>query len=273
MKKAAESAPGADPRLVRDAREKAKAMIGVGGGSRPFLDYCLMNIEKAGYREVVIVVGGTDASIRDHYEARAGADRFPGLSIGYVVQNIPAGRAKPLGTADALLTALRARPRWSGGTFTVCNSDNIYSVRALSALRTDGHENAMIDYDRDALGFPPERVSQFAVIRRDDRGFLADLVEKPAPAEIAALSGDGGRVGVSMNIFRLSYDVVLPYLESVPLHPSRDEKELPVAVRMLAVDRPRSVFTIPLSEQVPDLTRISDVSDVAAYLESVSGGP
>ncbi|HLF13940.1 MAG TPA: nucleotidyltransferase, partial [Bacteroidota bacterium] len=75
-----------------------------------------------------------------------------------------------------------------------------------------------------------------------------------------------GRIGVSMNIFRFSCDDILPYLESVPLHPARNEKELPVAVRMMASERPGSVYSIPLSECVPDLTQIADIPEVRNYL-------
>lgn len=267
MKKTAESLHRGDPRLLRDAREKSKAMIGVGAGSRPFLDYLLRNVEDAGYRDVVIVTGEGDSSIRGYYRERGAAAGYPGLAISYSVQTVPAGRTKPLGTADALLTALRSKPGWSGGKFTVCNSDNIYSKRALELLLADDHQNALIDYRRDVLRFPPERTGQFAVIRKDADGYLMDLKEKPSPEDIAGAADGDGRVGVSMNIFRLSYDMVLPFLESVPLHPDRDEKELPVAVHLMAAVHPRAVYTIPLSEHVPDLTQLSDVADVRSFLE------
>ncbi|MEK9137843.1 MAG: hypothetical protein AAB393_12030 [Bacteroidota bacterium] len=95
---------------------------------------------------------------------------------------------------------------------------------------------------------------------------MEDIVEKPSPEEIGNVAEATGRIGVSMNIFRFSYDRILPYLESVPLHPVRQEKELPVAVKMMAAEHPRSVFTIPLSEHVIDLTSQSDIPAVKAYL-------
>lgn len=260
---------GVDAGLLRDAREKAKAMIRVGPGGRPFLDFCLSNFAAAGYREIVIVTGERDASITDYYEKEGHAPEWESLSLSYVVQRIPPGREKPLGTADALLGVLAARPGWRGRKFTVCNSDNLYSVRALKLLLADGHRNALIDYDRDALGFPPERTSQFAVISLDGSGFVKDIIEKPAPAEIAAATTADGRVPVSMNIFRLSYDDILPRLESVPLHHLRNEMELPVAVRMLASGVPGSVYAIPLTERVPDLTQVADIPQVLNYLKTI----
>ncbi len=238
----------------------------VGEGQRPFLDYLLFNVEKSGYRDVVIVVGERDNSIRRYYEEE-GADRqFPRLRIVYVPQEVPPGQEKPLGTADALLQALRAAPLWKGNGLTVCNSDNLYSEKALRTLLEDAHDNAMIDYDRAALGVDDERISGWAVVVRDERGFLRDIVEKPSRDEIIRAKDKSGRVGVSMNIWRFSYDAILPFLEEVPVHPIRGEKELPAAVRMMVSARPQCLFAIPFSEQVIDLTSQGDVIPVMEYL-------
>ena len=267
MKKALSTAAGLDPSLLKDAQQKSKSMIGVGRDARPFLDYLLANIVRAGYRNLVIVVGERDHSIREYYERGENARRFPGLAISYAVQSIPAGREKPLGTADALLQALKSMPSWKGQRLTVVNSDNLYSVKALTLLRSDTHDNAMIDYDRSALQFEPERIEKFAVIQKDEEGFLVDVIEKPSPEEIARASDARGRVGVSMNCFRFSYDRVYPFVESVPLNPVRQEKELPAAVMMMVGLHPRSMFTIPLSEHVPDLTSPADILRVRTDLE------
>ncbi len=272
MRETAGSVEGVSPELLLDAREKAKAMIRVGPGGRPFLDLCLDNIAAAGYGEVVVVTGEGDESITGHYVREGRAKDFPSLGLSFVVQRVPAGRTKPLGTADALLGVLRQRPRWRGRKFTVCNSDNLYSVGVLKSLLADRHSNALVKYDRDALGHPPGRTTQFAVVTTDPAGFVLDIVEKPSPGDIASAADAAGRVGVSMNIFRLSCDDILPYLESVPLHAARMEKELPVAVRSMARERPGSVYAIAASERVPDLTQVRDIPDVLDYVSGPHRG-
>jgi glucose-1-phosphate adenylyltransferase len=267
MKKALADAAHLDPALLEDAKRKSKSMIGVGQGSRPFLDYLLENISRAGYRNVLIVVGERDSSIRDHYEQEENAGRLSGLTISYAVQNIPAGREKPLGTADALLQALDAMPSWKGRRLTVCNSDNLYSVKALTLVGADRHENAMIDYDRSALRFGPERIEKFAVIQKDPHGYLVDIIEKPTAEQIDRASDSEGRIGVSMNLFRFSYDMIHPFVVEVPMNEARQEKELPAAVVMMIRRHPRSMFTIPLSEHVPDLTSPSDILRVKTDLQ------
>ncbi|MDZ7362328.1 MAG: sugar phosphate nucleotidyltransferase [candidate division KSB1 bacterium] len=267
MKKSAANSAVLDPHLRRDAEQKPKSMIGVGDNSRPFLDYLLHNIAQAGYHQVVIVIGEKDHSIREYYHDGKHAALFSSLNIQYAVQPIPAGRQKPLGTADALWHALKATPGWRGESFTVCNSDNLYSREALRLLREDTHDNALIDYDRAGLQFAPERILAFAAIKKDADGFLQDILEKPSPEEMAEAADANGRIGVSMNIFRLSYDQIFPCLETVPLHPLRQEKELPAAVKMLVDQNPRAVFAIPRSEHVPDLTLQSDILPVKEYLQ------
>jgi glucose-1-phosphate adenylyltransferase len=257
-----------DERLSKEVLTKAKAMLPVGRNGRPFLDYLLYNIAQAGYRNVVIVVGEKDRSIKHYYVDEGAALRFDSLAFSFVRQPIPAGRSKPLGTADALLRALRSVPHWSGQRFTVCNSDNLYSSTALRLLLEDDHPNAMIDYDRGALQYPEHRISKFSVIMKDHDGFLTDIIEKPEAIDLERARDAHGRIGVSMNLWRFSYDQILPYLEAIPLHPVREEKELPLAVRMMVAQHPKAVFTIPIAEHVIDLTSPGDIHTVHEYLVS-----
>jgi len=252
-------------KLVAEADQKPKAMIGVGKNGRPFMDYLLWNAARAGYREVVLVINERDEFTKPYYRNKD----IWGLDLSFARQGIPPGREKPLGTADAVLQGMRAKLYWSGGKFTVCNSDNLYSVNVMKKLMEDPHLCAMADYDRDALGVEAERVKAFAVIWKDEENYLTDIVEKPGSEAIERARDLKGRVGVSMNIFRLDYDAMLPVLEACPLHPERQEKELPTALKMLMKENPRAVFTIPVAEPVPDLTSKGDLLKVKTFLEAL----
>lgn len=267
MKRSAEMDGTSD--AAKEALSKPKMMLSVGDSCRPFLDYLLFNARDAGYRDTLFIINDRDDTVRNHYTDNADDERFSGLVFSFANQIIPEGRSKPLGTADAVLAGLQARPDWVGQKFTVCNSDNLYSVQALSVLKRDVHLSALIDYDRDALGVEPERVNAFAVIWKDGEGFLTDIVEKPDAAQVLKATDKNGRVAVSMNIFRLDYDAILPLLRATPLHPERQEKELTETVRMLVRQKQDSMFTIPLSEPVPDLTSLEDVSDVGDFITSL----
>lgn len=267
MKRPAEADIKVDQSLVNDANLKAKSMIGVGNGGRPFLDYLLYNAKKAGYGDILIVIGEKDDSIRDYYGKEDRDNDFYGMRISYAVQRIPPGKEKPIGTADALYQGLNSRGDWRGTRFTVCNSDNLYSVNALKMMTRYEYKNAMIDYDREALRFERSRIERFAVTAKDDDGFLIDIIEKPSASRIESMKGKNGFIGVSMNIFEFQYDMIHPFLEKVPFDPVRNEKELPTAVKMMVDAHPKSMFAYPLSEHVPDLTSKSDILPVKEYLE------
>lgn len=267
MKKQVVETEKLDSKLVADADSKSKAMIGVGSNYRPFMDYLLFNARATGYNNVVIIIGQNDNSIKDYYALGNGKEYFKDMSFTFAVQPIPEGREKPLGTADALFHGLSAVKNWKEKKFTVVNSDNLYSQRALKMMLETDYPNAMIDYNRDGFDFEKSRIEGFAVTKKDADNFLLNIMEKPDQETIESAKGKDGFIGVSMNIFRLSYDMIFPFLEKCPLHPVRKEKELPTAIKMMIDEYPKSLITYPLSEHVPDLTSKNDLEKVKQYLE------
>ena len=93
------------------------------------------------------------------------------------------------------------------------------------------------------------------------------IIEKPTIEEIESAKDKNGAIGVSMNIFKFNYDMIFPFLENVPLHPVRKEKELPAAIKMMIDRFPKSLYAYPVSEEVPDLTSKGDISKVKIFLE------
>ena len=268
MKKPISSEIQLDENLIYDAEQKSKSMIRVGEGEKPFLNYLLINAEKAGYNEIVIVVNEKDNSIVNYYSLKQNLCDFEELEISFAIQPIPEGRVKPMGTADALYHALLVKPQWNGKKFTMCNSDNLYSVTALKLILESPYPNSMIDYDRDGLGFVKERIEKFAITKKDTENFLIDIIEKPSAEEIEDIKTKDGYVGVSMNIFRFDYDMILPLLEITPIDQIRNEKEIPTAVRMMIDKYPNSLFTYRLSEPVPDLSSKIDILNVKEFLQN-----
>jgi glucose-1-phosphate adenylyltransferase len=241
-------------------------MINLGEGGRPFLDYGLYNLHQAGVRDIVIVAGERDTSLRSYYGANDRDNEFHGLRISYAIQRIPEEREKPMGTADALLQALVSRPDWSDGDFIVCNSDNLYSIRAFLLLLECDAPNALLDYDRSGLEFDAARIAQFGITRKDNHGFLLEIVEKPSIDELERLRGSDGNLRVSMNIFRLNYSMIFEALKNCPMNPVRQEKELVAAVTTMVRLHPKSLKAIPLKEHVPDLTFKEDIATTSEFL-------
>ena len=261
------SNPDMNKEEVVQANERSKGLIGVGPDNRPLLDYLLYNAKKAGYKNVYIIIGEQGGMFKEFYGEKQKKNNFNGLNISFAIQYIPKEREKPFGTADALLQAVEQYPELKSDSYTVCNSDNLYSVEVLSKLRETKSPNAFISYDRDALDFSSERISRFALTKLGENNRLLDIIEKPSSTIVDNYRDTQGKLRVSMNIFKLSGRMVYKYLRNCPIHPERNEKELPSMLLNLLKDYPNSVIGIPFSEHVPDLTEKKDIAVVKEFLK------
>ena len=252
---------------IAQANERSKGLIGVGPNGRPLLDYLLLNAKRAGYKNIYIIIGEQGDLFKDFYGSKAQNNIFNGLNISFAVQYIPEDRIKPFGTADALFQAVEQYPELNAQYYSVCNSDNLYSADALRALRETSSPNAFISYDRDAMLFPTDRISRFAVAKLDQQNCLLDIIEKPEPAVVNSFKDTTGKIRVSMNAFKFEGKTFYKYLKNCPVHPERDEKELPTVLLNLVKDFPGVAIGIPFSEHVPDLTAKEDIVEVKAYLQ------
>jgi glucose-1-phosphate adenylyltransferase len=245
----------------------SKALIGMDKDGRPILDYLLFNAEKAGFKNVYLVVGEHAERFKKCYGNKPKNNTFNGLNISYATQYIPKNRIKPFGTADALFQALEQYPHLKNETFTVCNSDNLYSVEAFQILKNSADRNAFIAYDRDGLNFTMERISRFALVLLDSENFLQNIIEKPSKDKIDSYKDSFGKFRVSMNIFKLSGNMIYPFLKDCPIHPERNEKELPSAILNMCHSFPEAMKGYLLNEHVPDLTSKEDIDVLKTYIE------
>ncbi|MFH6992518.1 sugar phosphate nucleotidyltransferase [Flavobacterium sp. FlaQc-48] len=266
MKKEAVTA-NLSPEEITQANERSKGLIGVGSSGRPLLDYLLLNAQKAGYKNIYIIIGEQGGLFKEFYGNQNTNNNFHGLNISFAIQYIPDGRVKPFGTADALFQAVEQFPELNSQQYSVCNSDNLYSAAALLALRATNSPNAFIAYDRDALEFPSERISRFAIAKLDQNNQLLDILEKPSPEVLADYKDVEGKIRVSMNAFKFNGSTLYTHLKNCPVHPEREEKELPTVLLNSVKEHPNTTLGIPFSEHVPDLTAKEDIADVKRYLQ------
>jgi glucose-1-phosphate adenylyltransferase len=253
-----------DNKLINEANNLPKCMIGLGKGGRPFLDYLLYNAAKGGIKEVILLLNPADDFTQNYYEKLITNQAIFGLKIGFARQEIPADRIKPMGTADAILQALAQHSDWQKGRFIVCNSDNIYPVAVFEQLLATKN-NAMIAFD--AAAYSIERVRNCAIVETDEQGFLRDLIEKPTDEEWQLIQATMLRIGISWNIFALNAAFAIPFFEQTPLHPVRNEKELPVSIRMMVKAFPKAVEVIRMPDLIPDLTAKGDIKEVQRFIE------
>lgn len=249
---------------ITQANTRSKSLILV--NDRPMMDYILYNAKHAGITEVVLVIGPKADLFKTYYGTKVSGNDFHGLSLSYAIQHIPEDCEKPLGTADAVLQALEQYRQLQKSTFLVCNSDNLYSAKAMFALREIADDNALISYDRGKLNYPMERIGRFALLKTNSEGYITGIVEKPEADHMAAYKDTEGHFRVSMNIFKFNGAHFFKHLQSCEIHPVRLEKELPTAIRALIDEDPKAMKAIPFGEHVPDLTGKNDINAMNVYL-------
>lgn len=252
---------------VKNANTTSKALLTFGKNNRPILDFLLLNAEKAGYTNVFIIISEDGGAFKDYYGQETRNNKFNSLRISYATQYIPKDRIKPLGTADAVLQAMEQYPNLQNQTFTVCNSDNLYSVKALKALAEASAANAFISYDREGLQYPIEKIERFALVLLDANSHIIDLIEKPTNDRVADYSDALGKLRVSMNVFKFTGEQIFPFLKKCSIHPLRNEKELPTAISAMCGSGSYYMKGIPFCEHVPDLTTKEDIVIMKSYLE------
>lgn len=252
---------------LHQANTRSKGLIEIGTDSKPLIYYLLFNAQQAGYKTIYLITGKDSSLFRRIIK---GFSDLNHLQIKYITQHIPSTRAKPWGTADAVFQALEQFPNLKKEYFSVCNSDNLYSVKAFQNIKEIEGGGALIAYDMDFLKFTKKKISGFALLVFDLNFNLQEIIEKPNPDDFKNYSDSKGRLYVSMNLFTFSGDQFYSFLKECPVHPTRNEKELPSAILNMVHASPGSVIGIPMQEHVPDLTNKEDILHFENHLKDLN---
>jgi len=200
-----------------------KQIAPIGPGGSALIDYAAHDAVTAGFGRLVLIVRGEIAdAVESHVKGHWPGDLRP----EYVRQDlepsavaaIAAGRAKPLGTAHALVAAAE----FLDGPFAVANADDLYGASAFKLLAdhlAGGGGHALVAY-RLANTLLGDRPVNRALCQVDPAGHLTGIVEgavqvgdpeltwRPigAPEEEAiVMKGDEP---VSMNLFGFTPAIV-----------------------------------------------------------------
>ena len=212
-------------------------------GEKTLLDFIFESLNEAGFTEICLVIGEEHQNIRDFCACKP-------YKISFAIQ------AKPLGTADAVLSA----ENFVGDDlFLAVNSDNLYPVYALQKL-SYLNQAGLIAFPRKELiaksNISAEKIAKFAVIELDENDYLQKIIEKPVEVFDDAL--------ISMNAWTFS-PKIFTACRNIKLS-IRGEFELADAV-MFAIENLGEKFKVVKSnEGVWDLSNRADIQTVAEKL-------
>jgi D-glycero-alpha-D-manno-heptose 1-phosphate guanylyltransferase len=105
-------AGGLGTRLKEQVNDRPKAMASVNG--KPFIEYLLNYISKAGFQKVILSTGYLSKSIEDYFK-----DRYRTIDIEYAIEK------EPLGTGGAIRLAAK---KVTTPYFIVMNGDTMFRI-------------------------------------------------------------------------------------------------------------------------------------------------
>ena len=251
------------------AKSSHKTLIPLGNDKRPLLYFILKNALSAGVSEVFLITSPENSAFKSFIESEVFKNSFLDMKVNFAIQEKPKDREKPLGTSDALMQAMDQHDVLKSNSFVIINGDNLYSVKSLNSLfDLDQKQHALISYDRDALNFPHERLTKFALINVNENNKLINIIEKPPIEEVDNFRDKLNKIRVSMNIFKFFGPTIYPFIKNCPLHPERKEKEIPEAVRNYIKEFPNSFDALPFFEHIPDLTSAKDILTIIKSIKN-----
>jgi len=169
-KKVVIAAAGEGTRMLHLTKHKCKPLIRV--EKRPFLAYLLDNLFRAGYRELILVVGYKEELIKkflSRYKPPLKSLKKSQYKIIMVSQyDILGPKQKKYGTACPLECVKDVVKK---NHFVYLCGDNLYSVRDLKAINIGGRYSYV-------GGIYQKNPEKYGVLITD-KGFLKKIVEKP----------------------------------------------------------------------------------------------
>jgi len=243
--------------LINQSNERVKGFIQAGEGNEPIIFYIIKNCISTGVKNFYIILSENSDEFQKYLRK---LEIKLSIQIKFGFQNFY-GKSKPMGTADAIFQLMNQYKELRNKRFLVCNSDNLYSSRAIKLLLAENNYNSMIAYDFDCLKFSLERLESLSILKIKGK-FLDRIIEKPDIKIIKNYS----KKFISMNIFSLKGKLVYQYLKDCPITIKRGEKEIATALQNMIKEKKKSMIVFHLCEHVPDLTYKEDIDKISKFL-------
>lgn len=234
IKKVVIAAAGKGTRMLHLTKYKSKHLIKV--LKRPFLSYLLDNLLKAGYKELILVVGYKSEKVKEFLKKYK-------YKVTLVNQFEILGKER-YGT---LCPVECVKDIIGNENFLAVYGDNLYSVKDLKAFNIDDNYN----YVAGLLRKHPEKYG----VLISDNGFLKEIIEKPSKGKY-----DGKLVNIGLYKFTPDVFKKIPKVKKSP----RGEYELTDAMTLLAEDK--KVKIKKLEDYWLDFGNPADIMKVSKFL-------
>ncbi len=244
---------------VSQSNTRAKGFIEIGKKNETLIYHIIKNSVASKISDFIIILS-QDSTESQSYLRKI--EKELSIKIDFAFQDYY-GNEKPMGTADAIYQAMNQFPELKTSRFLVCNSDNLYSTKAIEMLKSESICNSMIAYNSDCLNFNDEKISSFSILEIKNN-FLSKIIEKP---DIDLIKTIDNKKFVSMNIFSFFGNQIYEYLRDCEINEYRGEKEIASAIQNMVNDKKESIKIFKICEHVPDLTLKDDIQLIKSFLK------
>jgi len=237
IKKVVIAAAGRGSRMLGLSKNKPKHLIEVCG--RPFLFYLLNNLLKAGYEDLILVVGYKNEKIKEFLETFKDKDKVTLINQFDVLGKEEYGTACVLKCLKGVI---------SNESFLTVYGDNLYSIEDLKSFSNINHDYSYV------AGFYHDHPEKYGVLK-EENSFLEKIIEKPKQ-----------NVGNLINVGLYSFTPeIFRKVEEIQKS-ERGEYELTDAINLLAKDK--KVKIKKLQDNWLDFGNPSDIVSVSNFLKS-----
>jgi len=230
------AAAGQGTRMLHLTKKKSKHLIKV--CEKPFLTYVLDNLLKAGYEDIILVVGHASDLMKQFlkeygYKAKV-INQFEVLGP----------KEKIYGTACPLICVKNIL---KNEQFLFICGDNLYSIEDLKEMKKDDDYNYV-------AGLVHENPEKYGVLITDN-GFLKEIVEKPQKYV-------GNLINTGMYKFTPDVFGKLPMIKKSP----RGEYEITDAITLLAKDK--KVKVVKIDDHWLDFGNPADIIKLSKFIKN-----
>lgn len=237
-------AAGKGTRMLELSADKPKHLINV--GDKPFLYYHFNNLKKAGFQEIIVVIGYKKEKMAEF--ARYYGQEF---NLRLVDQFAEVGEEK-YGTAMPVLAVEKIVRQEN---FVVVNGDDLFSVNDLKRFKKLDDNLCYVG------GIKNEKPEFFGLLIGDECDFLSVVKEKPRPnVDFDASRPLDYLVNCGLYKFTAKIFDKLRLVEKS----ERGEYELPEAISLLAKEK--KVKILPIRDYWLTFSRPEDIQKMKEFL-------
>ena len=142
---------------ISQSNNRAKGFIVINEKNETLIYHIINNSLTVGIKSFYVILSEDSIKFQNYLKE---IEKKLSVKIRFAIQDYY-GNSKPMGTADAILQTMNQFPILKSSRFIVCNSDNLYSKKAIKTLKLESTHNSMIAYNSACLDFNEEKISSF----------------------------------------------------------------------------------------------------------------